>query len=185
MHNKLFIHRDIKPDNFLIGLGPKIPIIYMIDYGLAKRYRDPKTMVHSHFQQNKSLTGTARYASVNAHLGYEQSRRDDLESIAYVLLYFLRGSLPWMGLPGGNNKNEKYQRITQTKISLSVQDICRGAPTEFSSYLAYCKSLKYEQTPDYEKCKDYFKDIMDVHEFESDNRFDWLSVNEVLKLTSL
>ena len=107
MHSKLLIHRDIKPDNFLVGLGPMSHTIYIIDFGLTKKYRDAKTGQHIPYRNNKNLTGTARYASINTHLGVEQSRRDDLEGIIYVLLYFIRGSLPWQGLPA-KNKHDKY-----------------------------------------------------------------------------
>jgi serine/threonine protein kinase len=95
LHNKNFIHRDMKPDNFLVGKGPKQDLINMIDFGLAKRFRDPKTQEHIPYRDGKSLTGTARYASLNCHVGVEQARRDDLESLCFIMVYFIKGSLPW------------------------------------------------------------------------------------------
>ncbi len=128
-----FIHRDIKPDNFLIGLGKKSSLIYAIDFGLAKRYRDPKTNQHIPYRCNKSLTGTARYASLNTHMGVEQSRRDDLEGVCYVILYFLRGSLPWQGL-AARNKVEKYKKIMESKMSTMPEVLCRGFPRIIRSH---------------------------------------------------
>ena len=121
IHYKSFIHRDIKPDNFLIGLGRKANLIHCIDFGLAKKYRDPKTHQHIPYRENKNLTGTARYASINAHLGIEQSRRDDLEGIGYVILYILRGWLPWQGIKA-NNKQEKYHKIMEKKMQIKKID---------------------------------------------------------------
>lgn len=86
----------------MIGLGKKTNVAFVIDYGLAKKFRDPKTQQHIPYKENKNLTGTARYASINAHLGIEQSRRDDLEALGYVLIYFLKGFLPWQGVKANN-----------------------------------------------------------------------------------
>lgn len=131
LHNNHFIHRDMKPDNFLVGIAKKQHMIYMIDFGLAKRYRDPKTGEHIPYRDNKSLTGTARYASVNTHLGIEQARRDDLESIGFILIYFLKGTLPWQGLQA-KNKNDKYDKIKEKKVATTIEALCRGLPEEFS-----------------------------------------------------
>lgn len=128
MHTKNFIHRDIKPENFLIGLGKKSAHIFLIDFGLAKKYKDPKTHQHIPYKENKNLTGTARYASINAHLGIEQSRRDDLEAIGYVLVYFLKGKLPWQGVRA-NNKAEKYHKIMEKKMSTPIEYLCLGLPS--------------------------------------------------------
>jgi serine/threonine protein kinase len=120
MHAANYIHRDIKPDNFLIGTGRTQNTVYVIDFGLSKRYIDPKSGMHIKYDDTKSLTGTARYASTNAHRGLEQSRRDDLESIGMVLVYFLKGVLPWQGL-AGDNKKAKYDRIKECKINTTME----------------------------------------------------------------
>uniref|UniRef100_A0A915D7U7 non-specific serine/threonine protein kinase n=1 Tax=Ditylenchus dipsaci TaxID=166011 RepID=A0A915D7U7_9BILA len=112
MHVKNFIHRDIKPDNFLMGIGRHCNKLFIIDFGLAKKYRDSRTRIHIPYRDNKNLTGTARYASINAHMGIEQSRRDDMESLGYVLMYFNRGNLPWQGLKAANKK-QKYEKISE------------------------------------------------------------------------
>ena len=127
IHSKNFIHRDVKPDNFLIGTNKKKTQVYAIDFGLAKRFRDPKTGNHIPYRDGKSLTGTARYASINTHLGIEQSRRDDLESLGYVLVYFLLGELPWQGMKAKTMK-EKYEKIMEKKISTPIDSLCKGFP---------------------------------------------------------
>ena len=102
IHSRYFLHRDIKPDNFIIGLGKRQHLIYVIDFGLAKRYRDARTGEHIPYREGKSLTGTARYASLDTHLGKEQGRKDDLEGLGYIMIYFLKGQLPWQGLQAKN-----------------------------------------------------------------------------------
>ncbi|CAD7971253.1 unnamed protein product [Amoebophrya sp. A25] len=124
LHKKNYIHRDIKPDNFVYHQD----CIYLIDYGLAKKYRDPKTHEHIPMKTGKNLTGTARYVSINTHLGVEPSRRDDLESLCYVWLYFLRGSLPWQGQKG--SKKEKYQKIMTLKMETSIDDLIGTGPSK-------------------------------------------------------
>jgi len=172
LHSKSFIHRDIKPDNFLIGGGKKSNIIYLIDFGLAKRYRDPRSQQHVPYRENKSLTGTARYASINAHLGVEQSRRDDLEAIGYVLMYFNRGQLPWQGFQA-STKEEKYMKIMESKRSTPVETLCKGYPAVFTSYLNYSRALRFEDRPDYAYLRRLFKDMFMREGFVNDGLFDW------------
>lgn len=158
VHAKSFIHRDIKPDNFLMGLGKRANQVNIIDFGLAKKYRDPKTHIHIPYRENKNLTGTARYASINTHLGIEQSRRDDIESLGYVLMYFLRGSLPWQGLKAATKKM-KYEKISEKKMATPFEVLCKGFPLEFTTYFQYCRSLRFDDKPDYSYLRKLFRDL--------------------------
>ncbi|XP_057966945.1 casein kinase 1-like protein 4 [Malania oleifera] len=167
VHSKGFLHRDIKPDNFLMGLDRKANQVYIIDFGLAKRYRDSTTNRHIPYRENKNLTGTARYASCNTHLGIEQSRRDDLESLGYVLLYFLRGSLPWQGLKA-ETKKQKYDKICDKKLKTPIEVLCKSHPVEFASYFHYCHSLTFDQRPDYGFLKRLFRDLFSREGQEGD-----------------
>ncbi|CAK57370.1 unnamed protein product (macronuclear) [Paramecium tetraurelia] len=178
IHLNKFLHRDIKPDNFLIGLGQKAVRIYLLDFGLAKRYSTKDG--HIPYREGKSLTGTARYASINTHLGIEQSRRDDLESLGYVLMYLLRGQLPWQNMKGINQK-EKYQRIMEKKVETSSDVLCKGFPVELSQYLNYCKQLKFEEKPDYHYLRGLFKDAFKKIGFELDQRYDWIKDDNAIK----
>ncbi|CAG9316509.1 unnamed protein product [Blepharisma stoltei] len=173
LHGKKFLHRDIKPDNFLIGLDKRANQVFIIDFGLSKKYWDSKTNSHIAYKEGKSLTGTARYASIYTHLGFEQSRRDDLEGLAYVLIYLLKGALPWQGLQG-NNKREKYQNIMERKMSTPVEALCAPFPSEISACLSYCKSLKFDEKPDYNYSKRLFRDIMARENFQADFVYDWV-----------
>uniref|UniRef100_A0A672Q7T6 non-specific serine/threonine protein kinase n=1 Tax=Sinocyclocheilus grahami TaxID=75366 RepID=A0A672Q7T6_SINGR len=172
IHSKNFIHRDIKPDNFLMGLGKKGNLVYIIDFGLAKKYRDARTHQHIPYRENKNLTGTARYASINTHLGIEQSRRDDLESLGYVLMYFNLGSLPWQGLKAAT-KRQKYERISEKKMSTPIEVLCKGYPSEFSNYMNFCRSLRFDDKPDYSYLRQLFRNLFHRQGFSYDYVFDW------------
>uniref|UniRef100_A0A1J3IN58 non-specific serine/threonine protein kinase n=1 Tax=Noccaea caerulescens TaxID=107243 RepID=A0A1J3IN58_NOCCA len=172
IHSKSYLHRDIKPDNFLMGLGRRANQVYIIDFGLAKKYRDSSTHRHIPYRENKSLIGTPRYASLNTHIGIEQSRRDDLESLGYIFMYFLMGILPWQGLKAGNKK-QKYDKISEKKVSTSIEALCRGHPTEFASYFHYCRSLRFDDKPDYAYLKRLFRNLFIREGFQFDFVFDW------------
>ena len=152
LHKYHYIHRDIKPENFVIGTGEKSNIIYLIDFGLSKRYKNPKSHQHIPYRDNRKLIGTVRYLSINTHMGIEQSRRDDLESIAYVLILFLRGSLPWQKTP--NDKT--YQKVMKKKMQIPTEILCYELPEEVSIFLNYAKSLRFEDRPDYDYLKSIF-----------------------------
>lgn len=175
IHNKNFIHRDIKPDNFLMGIGRHCNKVFLIDFGLAKKYRDNRTRQHIQYREDKNLTGTARYASINAHLGIEQSRRDDMESLGYVLMYFNRGSLPWQGLKvqKAATKKQKYERISEKKMSTHIEVLCKGFPAEFAMYLNYCRGLRFEEGPDYMYLRQLFRILFRTLSHQYDYVFDW------------
>ncbi|CAD7698528.1 unnamed protein product [Ostreobium quekettii] len=174
LHSKSLIHRDIKPDNFLMGLGKRANQVHIIDFGLAKKYRDPRTFQHVPYCEGKNLTGTARYASLWAHRGSEQSRRDDLEALGYVLMYFLRGSLPWQGLQAATKK-QKYQRISETKAKVRLEDLCRGCPQAFVDYFTYVRTLKYYDKPDYAGLRKRFQNLFHRQGYSWDYNFDWIN----------
>jgi len=180
VHSKNFIHRDIKPDNFLMGIGRHCNKLFLIDYGLAKKYRDTRTRLHISYREDKNLTGTARYASINAHLGIEQSRRDDMESMGYVLMYFNRGSLPWQGLKVGKaaTKKQKYEKISEKKMSTPVEVLCKGFPAEFAMYLNYCRGLRFEEQPDYMYLRQLFRILFRTLNHQYDYTFDWTMLKQ-------
>lgn len=158
LHLRHLIHRDIKPANFVIGIGDQGANVYCVDFGLSKRYRHPKSLQHIPHRDGRSLTGTPRYASINNHLGVEQSRRDDLESIGYVLIYFLKGTLPWQGLKA-KNAQKKYRLIMEKKQQVSIAQLCQGCPAQFAEFLAYSRSLKFDAKPDVPYLRKIFRDL--------------------------
>ena len=166
VHDERIIHRDIKPDNFLIGGTESTKDnIYIIDFGLAKCYKNSEGE-HIPYKDGKNLTGTARYASIATHKGIEQSRRDDLETIGHVLLYFAKGSLPWQGLPG-RSKNEKYANIKKKKLEVSLEKLCEKQPREFQEFMEYCRALKFEQEPNYKHVIGLFEGCLNRHKFDA------------------
>ena len=171
MHN--YIHRDIKPQNFSIGRGENEHIIYLIDFGLAKRYREEYTNFHIPLRQNIKLTGTIRYASCNALNKKELSRRDDMESIGYLLIYLLKGSLPWQGLKI-KQKSEKYSKIKELKMSLEPEKLCEDLPDEFKEYIESVKNLEFEEEPDYGRYINMFTELFKKKEYVKDYMYDWV-----------
>ena len=165
------------------------------DFGMAKHFRDPKTRVHIPYRERKSLSGTARYMSINTHLGREQSRRDDLESLGHVFMYFLRGGLPWQGLRAATNK-QKYEKIGEKKQSTAIGELCDGFPgkparrcslsallmchvptEEFAIYMNYVRKLGFEETPDYDFLRELFTKVLKTLNEPEDGVFDWMLLN--------
>eukprot|EP00831_Metopus_contortus_P007322 TRINITY_DN12801_c0_g1_i2.p1 TRINITY_DN12801_c0_g1~~TRINITY_DN12801_c0_g1_i2.p1 ORF type:complete len:442 (+),score=76.27 TRINITY_DN12801_c0_g1_i2:97-1422(+) len=172
IHNKGFLHRDIKPENFVIGRKRAMDTVYIIDFGLAKRFRNPKTKLHIPMKEGKKLTGTARFASLNTHYGIEQGRRDDIEGALYTILYLARENLPWQGVKG-ETKKEKYEKIKEIKMKFPVEDLCKGLPVEFSRSIYYIRALQFEDKPDYNKLKKQFKDCFFKNHLNKNFKFNW------------
>lgn len=159
VHSHHIIHRDIKPSNFLIGrLNEDKEIIYLIDYGLSRFYEDPNTLAHIPYKKDKHMTGTARYASVSSLLGFEQSRRDDLESIGYILIYLSKNKLPWQGIKT-KNKIERRRKINERKLVITPEELCLGLPENYLKYFHYVKGLQFSDKPNYDYLRSLFMNV--------------------------
>lgn len=164
----------MKPENFLLGrVGfPNSNTVHIVDFGLSKEFIDPVSGKHIPYREGKSLTGTARYMSINTHLGIEQSRRDDLEALAVLFVYFLRqGKLPWSGLKAPTLK-ERYRKIGEVKQNTPVDELCAEFPEEYANFLKYTRNLTFFEAPDYETIKASFVELYNKMNFE-DDKYDW------------
>ncbi|CAD8044331.1 unnamed protein product [Paramecium primaurelia] len=171
IHKRGVIHRDIKPENILMGRGNDSQQVYMVDFGISKKYRNNNQ--HISFQENKPFLGTTRYASISAHKGYELSRKDDLESLGYVFIYLLRGNLPWQNITSTSDK-EKTKLVGKLKMELELKDLCKGLPIEFYRYMDYVYKLKFASTPDYKYLLGLFQRIAQQNNINFDRKFDWM-----------
>jgi serine/threonine protein kinase len=171
IHKKKYLHRDLKPENFLLGTGNNRNKLYIIDYGLAKRYKNDQNE-HMRLVVGKKLTGTSRYASINSHDGIDLSRRDDFESLFYLLVYFYKGSLPWQGVPG-KTKEEKYDNIAITKRGTNIIDLCEGLPEEFYYFIKHIKTLDFKEKPNYKYLKSLLFNVMKKQSLIFDFIYDW------------
>lgn len=157
IHRNKIIHRDIKLDNFAIGKDNNKNSIYIYDFGLAKKFLTHDNR-HIPYRENRPFIGTLRYASINAQLGIEQSRRDDFESLGYVLIYMLKGSLPWQNIDS-YNKKDKHDKILKAKLAIDISALCFELPHEIYLYFSHIKKLDFTDTPNYEYLKNLFYNI--------------------------
>ena len=161
IHSKNIIHGDIKPSNFLIGRKKK-EIIYLIDFGLSHKYRSSRTGKHIKPKKLKSFTGSMLFSSINVYKGYIQTRRDDLESLGYMLIYLIFQNLPWSEIYNNKIISQalKIKLLREKKNSITSEKLCNGLPEEFTSFIKYCRNLEFEQDPDYDYLKSLFTNIL-------------------------
>ena len=171
VHKKGIIHRDIKPHNFLMGVKENKDFVYIVDFGLSKKYMH-KNGKHIKFRENSSLVGTVRYASHYNQLGIVQSRRDDLISLGYLLIYLIKGKLPWQGLHS-DGKWTRNQKILQCKLDTSISKLCKGLPNEFKTFMEYTTQLDFDENPDYHMLKKNFKTLFNKMGLVNDYEYDW------------
>lgn len=163
LHSQDYLHQDIKPNNMTLAHGENGGFkVYLVDLGIAKRYRERGTHNHIPYTEDHKLVGTVHYASINNHLGIELSRRDDLECLGYVALFFLRPGLPWASLQKGEGKTRraKWQKTQDMKMQFTGEKLFENAPKEFATYISYVWGLGFDEKPNYEFCRELFRDVI-------------------------
>jgi len=174
IHSRDLIHRDIKPANFVMGTGNNTEFVNVIDFGLAKKFRDPRTGLHIPYKQDEHHgVGTSLFAAINTHLGIDCSRRDDLEALAYMLIYFMRGTLPWRKLKGSTTA-ETWALIRDKKVETAPL-LTVGLPPEFEIFYTYVRGLDFTDLPDYEGIRALFRGLAEKEGIEYDGQFDWVA----------
>lgn len=179
VHQRGILYRDIKPHNFLMGTGQSSSRVFIVDFGLAKRYIDDKgEHIKCSTKKKSGVTGTVRYSSINIHNGLDASRRDDLEATGYMLVHLLKGDLPWLGLKA-RSKRSKHKLIGRRKIETSDEDLCKDLPGEFCEYFRYCRSLSFDQRPDYDYLRGLINRVSAREGFQTDGHYDWTNMRHL------
>ena len=166
VHSKTLIHRDIKPENFLLGSNNP-NIIYLTGFGLCTKYCSSKSGKHIMPGFRGTFSGTIKYSSANAQRGNQLSRRDDLESLGYTILYFMKGGLPWMNLNQNINEKEAYIKTYSMKKFMPVERLCKGAPSEMQDYFRYIRQLKFKEEPNYDYLRNLFVNLLKKNGIEN------------------
>ena len=171
IHSKGVIHRDIKPSNFLFGIqNPNI--IYLIDFGLAKKYKSSRTGKHVKFGYMPTINGSLDFMSINCTKKIVQSRRDDMESLGYVLIYLAKKNLPWIKIDDTKTDLKlKFKKIKELILSTTPEEVSSGLPQQFTQYINYCRKLEFEEEPNYDYLKNLFVEMIKINEISVDNRF--------------